>query len=374
MPKGMRLRSAWHASHISDPDGRLSLDAYAQARGLPRRENVPLEDFVAYGEWFQGQTAPDLDRRRVQQIEPAERGFRLALEDGKAVHAARVVLATGLHNQDFRPAPFAGLPAALISHTSDHDDLGAFRGRRVAVIGRGQSACESAALLSEAGAEVDLICRSPVHWVGSQRCAAPVGSEPLLHPNTLLIAPSGVGPFPLNWLNEAPGIVHRLPARLRGALVARSTRAGAAAWVLPRVAGVRIDPGRTVLAARADGERITLQLDTGARSFDHVLLATGYKVALERLNLFAPQLLERIRCGDGAPVLAAGFESSVPGLHFVGAVAIASFGALNRFVAGCGYAARAVTRTVVAGRRRQRRQPHAQPGEGVFASPKAAPH
>jgi hypothetical protein len=128
-----------------------------------------------------------------------------------------------------------------------------------------------------------------------------------------------------------------------------------------------------VIAARADGERIAVQLDNGERAFDHVLLATGYKVALERLRLFEPCLLESIRCVDGAPSLAAGFESSVPGLHFVGAAAIASFGALNRFVAGCACAARAVTRTVVADRGRLRLLRRGQTRQGLLANPKAAP-
>jgi len=53
-------------------------------------------------------------------------------------------------------------------------------------------------------------------------------------------------------------------------------------------------------------------------------------------------------------VLANGLESSVPGLHFIGASAVASFGPLLRFVAGTGFAARTVTRAVLADRRAAR--------------------
>ncbi len=372
MPKGMRLRSAWHASHISDPERKLSLDAYARLQTTERRDNVPLADFVGYGEWFQARAVPDLDRRRVTRIDARGRGFSLLLEDGEQVQARRVVVATGLANQDFRPAPFAGMPAALVSHTSEHADLAHFRGLRVAVIGRGQSACESAVLLSEAGADVDLISRGPVHWVGSQRCADPVGSTPVWHPNKMLIAPSGVGPFPLNWLNEAPGLVHRLPSGLRRALIARSTRAGAAAWLIPRLNGVRLEPGRNVVGARLEADRIMLQLDNGSRAFEHVLLATGYKTDLARLGLFDASLLAAIAQSSGAPLLSAGFESSVPGMHFIGAAAIASFGALNRFVAGCGYAARAVTRAVLADRGRVRLRGRQGGRPGLLSKPEAA--
>jgi hypothetical protein len=49
---------------------------------------------------------------------------------------------------------------------------------------------------------------------------------------------------------------------------------------------------------------------------------------------------------DGYPVLNRGFESSVAGLHIVGAPAAESFGPLMRFVAGTSYAARAVTQRI----------------------------
>ena len=47
------------------------------------------------------------------------------------------------------------------------------------------------------------------------------------------------------------------------------------------------------------------------------------------------------------------FESTVPGLYFVGASAARSYGPLMNFVAGAGYAARSVTRAVLARRRAQ---------------------
>jgi hypothetical protein len=47
-----------------------------------------------------------------------------------------------------------------------------------------------------------------------------------------------------------------------------------------------------------------------------------------------------IRTVGGAPVLSTGFESSVPGLHFTGLAAAASFGPLMRFMFGADFAAR----------------------------------
>src|SRR5271169_4048862 len=144
MPKGMMLRSPWHGTHISSPDSLHSLDVYAIEHDVDDAKLLPLENFVDYGEWFQKHAVPQLDRRAVAQIEATSNGFRLKLTDGESVTADRVVVATGLRNQEYRPDVFAGLPNTLVSHSCEHDDLGIFRGKDVAVIGRGQSASESA--------------------------------------------------------------------------------------------------------------------------------------------------------------------------------------------------------------------------------------
>src|SRR5712691_5853025 len=95
MPRGMLLRSAWDASHISDPQNAFSLNAYQARLGAPLGRPVPLDHFVEYGLWFQQLVAPDLDSRHVARLEPANRGFILHLDEGERVHADRVVIASG---------------------------------------------------------------------------------------------------------------------------------------------------------------------------------------------------------------------------------------------------------------------------------------
>ncbi len=107
MPAGMRLRSPWIATHIADPGQRFSLDAFAQLTALAPQDQLPIERFVQYGDWFQRRAVPDLDTRKVLRVENAETGFRLALDDGEVVGARRVVVAMGLAHQDFRPPQFA---------------------------------------------------------------------------------------------------------------------------------------------------------------------------------------------------------------------------------------------------------------------------
>jgi Pyridine nucleotide-disulphide oxidoreductase len=372
MPKGMKLRSAWDASHIDDPDGFLSLDVYAAVGGLGRPDPLPLQDFIRYGDWFQETALPDLDVRSVEKIEPSGRGFWLTLQDGQAVNARRVVVATGLAKQEFRPAPFRGLPTDLVSHSADHAALDVFRGRRVAVIGRGQSACESAALLAEGGAEVEMICRGAIRWSGSQKSGYAHHGAVARRAHRMLAISSGLGPFPLNWLNAVPDAMHRVPPGWRAWLDGFGLRASAAAWLRPRLAGVRIDAGRRIRRARPDRDGVILDMDNGSRGFDHVLLATGYKIDIARLGFLGPELTSRIITDEGSPVLSPSYESSLPGLHFIGPSAIKSFGPLLGLVAGAGHAARAVTAHLHANRSGPRRRRSVMSEPEAFARPETA--
>ena len=347
MPKGTKLRSPWIATHIADPLDRYLLDDYFREAGLPLPDRLPVENFIDYGTWFQQHVAPDLDTRAIVQVAALDGGFRLVLDDGKSVFAKRVLMATGLLGHEHRPAQFDGLPRALVSHSCEHTDSDCFRGRRVAVIGAGQSACESAALLHEAGANVEIICQGRLIWNGDpdKRSALRKTLRSLL--GDALIPPSQVGPFPFNWLVELPGNVRYLSERLRDRLNEHCLRATAALWLRSRLQDVPVNEACRILDVRRDGDRIALTLDNGTRRVDHVLLATGYQIDIDKMNILDPRLRGRIARHGGLPILSAGFESSVGGLHFAGSAAVASFGPLLRFIAGAGFAARRVTRSAI---------------------------
>lgn len=348
MPKGMKLRSPWRASHIADRNNSFSLDQYAKLKGIKRTEPFPLEEFVRYGQWFQQQAVPDLDERKVDRVEAVEAGFLLHLNDGTSLRAKKVIVAMGFANQAFRPEEFERVPSDLASHSSDHANFDAFCNKRVVVIGRGQSACESAVLLSEAGAEVELISRGDIRWIGPENPGEALRRDLKWIAHGLLTSTGAVGPFPLNWLVDVPGIVSMLPSHVRDRLAIRSLRPAATAWLKPRAVGVQFNFGRKVVNALGKGSKLTLQLDDGTSSqADHVLLATGYRTDIAKLGIFTPGVLNRIQRANGAPILSAGLESSMPGLHFAGSSAMKSFGPLMRFVWGAGYAARSVTRSVL---------------------------
>lgn len=144
----------------------------------------------------------------------------------------------------------------------------------------------------------------------------------------------------------APAPRLRLLSPARAGLNRRSLGAGATGWLKPDFDGIEIRAGSRIISASAKGNGIELRFEKDAATFDHVLLGTGYRIDIARLGLFAPAMLAAIVRREGLPLLSAGFESSIPGLHFVGASAVGSFGPLMRFTAGTPFAARTVARFI----------------------------
>jgi len=75
---------------------------------------------------------------------------------------------------------------------------------------------------------------------------------------------------------------------------------------------------------------------------DHILLGTGYHVDIFKYEFLTPELVRSIHCCNGYPRLKEGLETSVPGLHVIGAPAAWSFGPLMQFVSGTHYTSRAL--------------------------------
>jgi FAD-dependent urate hydroxylase len=340
MPRGMLLRSAWDASHIGFPDGDLTLDAYQAECGGDFGKPVPLDAFVEYGEWFQRMAVPDVDTRRVVYTESGPGGFRLSLEDGDTVRAERVVVAAGIASFPIRPVAFDSFSPALVTHSSEHRGLGRFAGARVLVVGGGQSALESAALLYEAGAEVEVIARAEqIIWLH-----AGTGERRLGRLKPFFYAQTDVGLAGLSRLGSVPAVFRRLPRAMQTRLAYRAIRPAGARWLIDRLAGVTITSGRSVVEATARANRVRVILDDGSRrAADHVVLGTGYRVDVSAYDFIAPGVHANLRCVGGYPILGRGLESSVQGLHFLGAPAAWSFGPTMRFVSGSWYAAEQLT-------------------------------
>ena len=343
LPVGMLLRSNWTASCIAEYRGALSLDAYCEANDRRFGTPIPLDHFIEYGDWVQRRVAPDLDRRVVTCVGLHGDAFRLTLSDGDSIQAGRVAVACGIASFARRPPGFARLSPELASHTSDHRDLSRFAGQRVLVVGGGQSALEAAALLHEAEAAVEVLVRKDrIHWLHGGKYQRVLGR---LAP--LLYAPTDVGPMGLSRLVAAPDLFRRLPQPVQGPVARRSIRPAGAAWLVSRLQEVPIRLGRVIRTARPLHGKLEVALDDGdLRLVDHLVYGTGFAVDISRYPFLPRELARAIEQVDGYPVLGPGLESSVPGLHFLGAPAARSFGPIMRFVSGSWYASRALGRSV----------------------------
>jgi hypothetical protein len=206
---------------------------------------------------------------------------------------------------------------------------------------------ESAALLHESGAEVEIVARArKIRWLGHlvsrtfQHGLGPVVSK-------LLYAPTDVGPAGISQIVARPDLTRRFPRPVQDWFRKRSIRPAGARWLVARLKDVPMSLSRSVISAVPARDRIRVRLDDGSdRTVDHVLLGTGYRVDVSKYDFFSPELAKAIHCFKGYPQLTEGLESSIPGLHFLGAPAVWSFGALMQFVVGTHYASSALTRYV----------------------------
>src|SRR5712692_3074649 len=153
------LKSYCFGTNISAPTPGHTFADYNRPRGLETFEPCSMENFTAYGRWFQQSLVPWVEDVDVKFLDRQTGAFVLTLADGGRCDADRVVIATGLSGFARIPPPLRSLPEALVAHTSEISRFAAFKGRDVAVIGAGQSALEAAALLFEAGARPQLLVR-----------------------------------------------------------------------------------------------------------------------------------------------------------------------------------------------------------------------
>ncbi|MEV5954331.1 FAD-dependent oxidoreductase [Streptomyces sp. NPDC051987] len=359
MPRGMFLKSEPWASNLSDPEARWRLDVYCAGRGVTARHGqpIPLDMFAEYGLWFARNAAPPVDERMVTRVAPRAGGFDATTEDGEVLRGRTVALAIGVLPFVEIPAALRGLSPDLVTHSSHHADLDRFRGRDVTVIGGGQAALETAAILAELGSRVRVVVRADqLFW----NDVPPPWQRPWWQ--SVRSPHSGLGPGWRNWFYaERPGLYRRLAEPTRARIAATALGPAGAWWVRERVeAGVEVLLGREVTAARATADGVRLDLSgaegrTGTLETGHVIAATGFRATRDRLGLLAGELRSTLVTGaDGAPEVGRDFESSYPGLFLAGLITAAGFGPAMRFVHGAGFTAGTLVRGV---RRRLRSGP-----------------
>ena len=344
MPKGMRLKSEGFASSLYDPKSEFTLGQFCKQSGLPYADQglpVSLDTFSSYGLEFQKRFVPQLEDREVTLLQPCSAGFEVRLADGELVTARRVVVAVGLTHFGYVPPMLSELPSEFVTHSSQHRDLDQFKGQEVAVIGAGASALDLAALLHQSGSSVQLIARtSSIRFHDRAPVPRPLRDR-LRAPTTGL----GSG-WKLLFYASAPLAFHGLSKEFRLDAVRRTLGPAPGWFIKDEVVGkVPFNLGVEITQAKRQGAKVALELadcDGNQRTMlaDHVIAATGYKVDLEKLPFLGPNTRAAIQTIEEAPVLSSNFESSLPGLYFVGTAAANSFGPLMRFAFGAGFTSR----------------------------------
>ncbi|MER5731650.1 NAD(P)-binding domain-containing protein [Streptomyces sp. NPDC002138] len=359
MPEGMYLKSEPWSSNLSAPDGRHTLADYCATRGTVAEHGTPLPigTFSEYGLWFARNAAPPVEEVTVTAVTPQGSGFRITTDGGEPLLARTVVLAVGVMPFVNHPPALRELPPTHYSHSSGHRDLTRFAGQEVAVLGAGQAALETAALLAEAGARPCLVARrSRLNW---NTLPQPL-ERPL--PRALRDPHSGLGTGWRSWAwSELPWAVRRLPAATRTRIAATELGPAGAWWLRDRFERqVPALMGHALHRAVPVGARTRLGLTTAAGEsvvldVAHVVAATGFRPGLGRLELLDAGLRTALATAGegGTPELSPFFESSWPGLFFAGLLTAPSFGPSMRFVHGAGFTAGRLVRGV---RRRLRAQ------------------
>jgi thioredoxin reductase len=102
------------------------------------------------------------------------------------------------------------------------------------------------------------------------------------------------------------------------------------------VAGVPITTEVRVERVERIGDTVRLSLsDKTTRTFDAVLLATGYRIDMAKFPLLSESLCREVRTTpERYPELTSGLETSVKGLYMAGVVSEKTLGPTLRFVTG----------------------------------------
>lgn len=345
MPAGMYLKSEVFGSDMSSPQAGYDLPAYSRSErigGIERGTPLPLERFLDYADWYVKQLVPDISDVTVSEIKAVNGGFRVTFADAEPVAANSVVIATGILPYKYIPAELSGVPSENLSHTADYHGFDRLLGRRVAIVGAGSSALETAALLHEAGGDVRMIVRCPDSPIWGTK---PLPLTPLVRLRENRLCEGWKCPL---W--NSPNAFRLLPQEMRASKAREVLGPLGAWWLRPRVEGVIEILGKThVRGAEPSGSGARLLLDGPGQSsleVDHVIAGTGFRVDIARLAYLPEDLRERIETFSGYPVLSRAAESTVPGLYFVGAPAAFGLGPSMRFIAGTHNVASQLTRSV----------------------------
>jgi len=156
---GQSWRDRWDSFCLVTPNWSVQLPDGAYD-GVDPDGFMPRDEIVAFLERYASRSgAPVREGVDVRSLETAPAGGFVARTSAGDLHARRVVVATGAYQRPHRPAGSEALPNDLLQiDLHGYQDPAALPPGRVLIVGSGQSGCQLAEELLEAGREVVLAC------------------------------------------------------------------------------------------------------------------------------------------------------------------------------------------------------------------------
>jgi cation diffusion facilitator CzcD-associated flavoprotein CzcO len=232
------------------------------------------------------------------------------------IAAPVVVIATGIADAPYRPSwPGLELYQGAVVHSSDYRNPAPYRGKRVLVVGFGNSGGEIALDLANAGVDVALAVRSAVQILPRDLLGLPILTWAVLYQR-----------LPARLVDAVNAPILRLAVGSIEKLGLRRAAKGPRRMIEEDGRVPLIDIG--TLASIRDGsiricdgiDHLTREgvvfADSASGNFDAIILATGFRPDLRRLIPDEAGVFDR----HGMPRVT-GRPSGAPGLYFCGQIA-----------------------------------------------------
>lgn len=322
----MSLRSDRHTSEIFTRKQTFDLTAfiykhYPENAADIIRQRIPNDVFRAYLLDVLKQLPYAIQEQKVISLSHDDSKdsplFSSTLEDGTVITSEHVVIASGIEHHKELPPTLQKLPEDKIKHSWHVEQYESWKNKHVLVIGGGQSAAEGVAQLMEHNQVTWVLRRSPIFY-----------SEPINLPKPIFTLFLKLSPY-----------FYFMPTRLKdmlGKKFVQTTITPDMQYLLStsRVKVVYKDAEHLQLNER-NGQIISAYLD---EEFDGVVAATGYDYQLNTLTFIQDDLQHKIQTNQGVPQINFEFETSVPGLYFVGGIVEQHYGPAQRFMMGSRHA------------------------------------
>lgn len=296
------LRSDMATSEISHPDNKFSLETFRTKAGIKSEsasERVSVKEYRRYIDWVLGSISYTVQQEYLSELTKEKDHFIAELESGTQIRAKQVVIATGVAHHLKVPEAFSD--ARDVIHSYFTREIEALRGKKVLVVGAGQSAAEAM--------EICQLNDNQVHWYS--RKEPRYYSEPLDLPKWIF-----------NLVVKSAGFFRRLPH-----------------MVIKNMFSIFSATTMTPDNEEKLGAISRFSSMPDLSEYDHVISATGYNYTLNHMKFLAEELRGSLEMRASMPRIDKNFMSSMRDLYFIGPATEMFFGPPMKFMIGSKYVA-----------------------------------